>query len=176
LFSRSSGFVDRRIEQERADWHVIEQAAAPLRHGAIVAGYASLPGKHYAFALALLLGELAPHLRDLQPEVRAEALRGCADAAGRDHVIVRRVLDDPTAIGLWLALTLAGSPPRSWPTARPGPWSVGQSAGSPQRSSQPSRRGAATEQRQRLRRAGCQPSGPSVAILARNSVSPACES
>ena len=44
---------------------MIEQAAAQLRHGAILAGYAGLPDKHYAFALALVLDELARHLHDL---------------------------------------------------------------------------------------------------------------
>jgi hypothetical protein len=66
----------RRVEQDRADRQVIEQAAAQLRHGAIVAGYAGLPGKHYAFGLALLLDELALHLRDLTPEVRVQTMRG----------------------------------------------------------------------------------------------------
>jgi hypothetical protein len=55
---------------------VIEQAAAQLRHGAIVAGYAGMPDKHYAFALALVLDELARHVRDLRPEVREQTLRG----------------------------------------------------------------------------------------------------
>ena len=55
---------------------MIEKAAAQLHTGAIVAGYAGLPGKHYAFALALLLDELALHVRDLPPEVRVEAVRG----------------------------------------------------------------------------------------------------
>ena len=49
-----------RIEVDRADRQVIEQAAAQLRQGAIRAGYAGLPGKHLAFALALVLDELGP--------------------------------------------------------------------------------------------------------------------
>jgi hypothetical protein len=65
-----------QIEVDRADRRVIQQAAAQLRHGAIMAGYAGLPHKHLAFALALLLDELALHVRDLRPEVRAEAVRG----------------------------------------------------------------------------------------------------
>jgi hypothetical protein len=41
-------------EQLRADRRVVEQAAAQLRHGAIVAGYAGVEHKHIAFALALV--------------------------------------------------------------------------------------------------------------------------
>jgi hypothetical protein len=66
----------RRLEQDRADRQVIEQAAAQLRHGAIVAGYAGLPDKHLAFALALLLDELARHVRDLTGPVRAQVVAG----------------------------------------------------------------------------------------------------
>ena len=55
---------------------MIEQAAAQLRHGAIVAGYAGLPDKHLAFTLALVLDELARHVRELHPDVRAQAVRG----------------------------------------------------------------------------------------------------
>jgi hypothetical protein len=66
----------RAIDLDRADRQVIEQAAAQLRHGAILAGYAGLPDKHLAFGLALVLDELARHVRDLRPEVRAEAVRG----------------------------------------------------------------------------------------------------
>jgi hypothetical protein len=66
----------QQIEVDRADRQVIEQAAAQLRHGAIVAGYAGLPRRELAFALALVLDELARHVRDLRPEVRAQAVRG----------------------------------------------------------------------------------------------------
>jgi hypothetical protein len=66
----------RSVEIDRADRQVIQQAAAQLRHGAIMAGYAGLPHMHLAFALALVLDELALHVRDLRPEVRAEAVRG----------------------------------------------------------------------------------------------------
>lgn len=59
----------RRVEQDRADRQVIEQAAAELRSGAIRAGYAGVEHKHVAFALALVLDELARHVRDLRPEV-----------------------------------------------------------------------------------------------------------
>jgi hypothetical protein len=69
----------RQIGVDRADRQVIEQAAAQLRHGAIVAGYAGLPDKHLAFGLALVLDELARHVRDLRPEVRRRSSRalGC---------------------------------------------------------------------------------------------------
>ena len=66
----------RQIEVDRADRRMIEQAAAQLRHRAIVAGYAGLPDKHFAFALALVLDELARHVRDLHAEVRAQTLHG----------------------------------------------------------------------------------------------------
>jgi hypothetical protein len=65
----------RRVEQDRADRQVIEQAAARLRQGAIRAVYAGAEHKHVAFALALVLDELARHVRDLRPEVRAQAVR-----------------------------------------------------------------------------------------------------
>ena len=65
-----------RIEVDRADRALIEQAAAQLRHGAIISAYAGLPHKHLAFGLALVLDELARYLRDLRPEVRAQAVRG----------------------------------------------------------------------------------------------------
>ncbi len=42
----------RRVEQDRADRQVIEQAAAQLRHGAILAGYAGMEHKHLATAAA----------------------------------------------------------------------------------------------------------------------------
>jgi len=64
------------VEVDRADRQVIEQAAAQLRHGAIVAGYAGMPDKHLAFALALVPDELARHLRDLRPEVRPQVVAG----------------------------------------------------------------------------------------------------
>ena len=66
----------RRVEQDRADRQVIEQAAAELRSGAIRAGYAGVEHKHVAFALALVLDELARHVRDLTPAVRTQAVRG----------------------------------------------------------------------------------------------------
>jgi hypothetical protein len=55
---------------------LIEQASAQLRTGAIRAGYAGMPDKHLAFALALVLDELARHVRELHPDARAQAVRG----------------------------------------------------------------------------------------------------
>lgn len=65
-----------RIAVDQADRALIQQAAAQLRQGAIRAGYAGVPGQHYAFALALVLDELALHLRDLNGELRARVLAG----------------------------------------------------------------------------------------------------
>ena len=70
------------IEVDRADRQVIEQAAAQLREGAIRAGYAGLPGQHFAFALALVLDELARHLRDLDAELRVQVLAGARMLTG----------------------------------------------------------------------------------------------
>src|SRR3954452_3253943 len=53
-------------QQSRADRAVVEQAARPLRDRAIADGYAGYEGKHLAFGMALVLHELARHLRDLQ--------------------------------------------------------------------------------------------------------------
>lgn len=57
---------------------VIEQAAAQLRQQAILATYAGHEHKHLAFALALVLDELARHLRDLDEELRGRILDGSA--------------------------------------------------------------------------------------------------
>ena len=65
-----------RIEVDQAERALIEQAAAQLRRGAIRAAYAGLEHKHLAFALALMLDELALHLRDLNAELRAQVLAG----------------------------------------------------------------------------------------------------
>jgi hypothetical protein len=65
-----------RVETDRADRQLIEQAAARLRTAAIQDAYAGQEGKHAAFALALVLDELGRHLRDLPDELRAQALRG----------------------------------------------------------------------------------------------------
>ena len=72
-----------RVEIDRADRQVIERAAAQLRHGAIVAGYAGLPDKHLAFGLALILDEIALHYRDLDEDFRARILDGCRGMLGQ---------------------------------------------------------------------------------------------
>jgi len=54
-----NGQERRSVDDDRADRQVIRDVAAALRRNAIRAGYEGLPGKHYAFALALVLDELA---------------------------------------------------------------------------------------------------------------------
>lgn len=66
----------QQVERDRADRQRIEQAAAALRSRAIQDAYAGGTSKHLAFALALILDELARHVRDLRPEVRAQTLCG----------------------------------------------------------------------------------------------------
>ena len=74
----------RRIyEQLRADQALVKRAAAHLRHQAILDGYAGLQNKHVAFALALVLDEVARHVRELRPEVREQAVRGARRLLGR---------------------------------------------------------------------------------------------
>jgi hypothetical protein len=63
--------------QLRADQQLVEQAAAHLRHRAILAAYAGLERKELAFALALILDELARHLRDLDGELRESVVEVC---------------------------------------------------------------------------------------------------
>jgi hypothetical protein len=75
-----------RIDVDRADRALIQQAAAQLRQGAIRAAYAGMPGKHVAFGLALVLDELARHFRDLDDQQCARVLDGC-----------RSVLNDPVS-------------------------------------------------------------------------------
>jgi len=72
----------RRIEVDRADRQLIERAAASLRTGAIRAGYTGMEHKHLAFGLALVLDELARHVRELHPDVRAQAMRGARMMVG----------------------------------------------------------------------------------------------
>jgi hypothetical protein len=66
----------------RADQQIVSQAATQLRHRAIVAGYAGLEHKHAAFALALILDELARHLRDLDQQLRQRVVETCSVLAG----------------------------------------------------------------------------------------------
>ena len=63
--------------QLRADQQLVEQAAARRRHRAILAAYAGLERKELAFALALILDELARHLRDLDGELRESVVEVC---------------------------------------------------------------------------------------------------
>ena len=63
--------------QLRADQQLVKQAAAHLRHRAILAAYAGLERKELAFALALILDELARHLRDLDGELRESVVEVC---------------------------------------------------------------------------------------------------
>ena len=69
-------------QQLRADRAVVEQAATHLRHLAITAAYAGLEHKELAFALALILDELARHLRDLDGELRESVVEVCRQMAG----------------------------------------------------------------------------------------------
>ena len=72
----------RRYEQLKADRTIVEQAAAHLRRQAILAGYAGVEHKHVAFALALILDELARHYRDLDEQLRGRILDGCRSMLG----------------------------------------------------------------------------------------------
>jgi hypothetical protein len=84
----SYDYQRRHYAQLRADRGVVEQAAAQLRRRAIMAAYGGLEHKHVAFALALILDELARHWRDLDDQLRAPALDCC-----------RSVIDDPASAG-----------------------------------------------------------------------------
>ena len=59
------------------------QAAEHLRHSAIRATYAGMERKELAFALALILDELARHLRDLDEQLRVHILDSCRAMLGR---------------------------------------------------------------------------------------------
>jgi hypothetical protein len=67
------------FEQLRTDRAVVEQAAAHLRHQAILAGYAGLEHKEFAFGLALILDEIARHFRDLDDDLRAAVVTACRE-------------------------------------------------------------------------------------------------
>jgi hypothetical protein len=77
-----------RIEVDRADRQVIEQAAAELRRGAILAGYACVEHKHVAFAFALVLEEIArqlaprPILTPIEERTRDRSAGHCPGCAG----------------------------------------------------------------------------------------------
>lgn len=65
-----------RIEVDRADRQVIQRGRRAAAARCDPGGYAGLPGQHFAFALALLLDELARQVRELHPAVRAHVLHG----------------------------------------------------------------------------------------------------
>ena len=69
-------------QQLRADRAIVEQAAAHLRQQAILAAYAGLEHKELAFGLALILDELARHIRDLDEDLRARVVEGCRGVLG----------------------------------------------------------------------------------------------
>lgn len=75
-------------ERGRAERDVLERGARRLRDDAIRAGYAGLSHQHVAFALALLLDELARHLPDLDAAVRRQAVQSC-------RVLLGEQLDSP---------------------------------------------------------------------------------
>ena len=72
----------RRYAQLKADRGVVEQASAHLRHRAILDGYVGLEHQEAAFALALILDEIARHLRDLDEQLRARVLDCCRSVLG----------------------------------------------------------------------------------------------
>ncbi len=65
------------FDVDQADRALIERAARRLRDQAISDGYAGLSDRHRAFALALLLDELALHVRNLNAAVREQVLSSC---------------------------------------------------------------------------------------------------
>jgi hypothetical protein len=69
-------------QQLRADRAAVEQAATHLRHLAITAASAGLEHKELAFALALILDELARHLSGLDGELRESVVEVCRRMAG----------------------------------------------------------------------------------------------
>ena len=72
----------RRYAQLKADRGVVEQAVARLRHRAVLRGYVGLEHKEVTFALALILDEIARHLRDLDEQLRARVLDCCRSVLG----------------------------------------------------------------------------------------------
>ena len=68
---------NERTTALRADRSVIERAAARLRSQAIRSSYAGLRHQHIAFALALILDELARHLTDLDRAVHWQTVQSC---------------------------------------------------------------------------------------------------
>ena len=75
--------VQRRVYQQlRAEPQLVDEAAAGLRHRAILDGYTGLQSKHVAFALAVVLDELGRQLRNIDEEVRAATLDCCRRCSG----------------------------------------------------------------------------------------------
>ncbi len=83
---------ERRVAARRADRDVIERAAARLRSDAIRSGYAGLQHQHIAFALALILDELARHVGELDQAVHWQAVQSCRLLLGEqlDSPAIRR--------------------------------------------------------------------------------------
>ena len=79
---------ERRLAAQRADRELLERAARWLRDEAVRSGYAGLSHQHVAFALALILDELARHLPDLDEAVRWQAVQSC-------RVLLGEQLDSP---------------------------------------------------------------------------------
>jgi hypothetical protein len=67
----------------RADRQVIERAARAVRDLAISGGYAGLREPARAFALALVLDELARHVRYLDDDLRGQVVAACRQVAGK---------------------------------------------------------------------------------------------
>lgn len=72
----------------RADRELLERGARRLRDEAIRSAYAGLSHRHVAFALALLLDELARRVPDLDAGLRHQAVRSC-------RVLLGEELDSP---------------------------------------------------------------------------------
>ena len=84
--------TERRRAALRTDRALLERAARWLRDNAVRAGYAGLSHQHVAFALALILDELARHLADLDEGVRWQAVQSSRVLLGEqlDAPAVRR--------------------------------------------------------------------------------------
>jgi hypothetical protein len=123
----------RRIEQDRADRQLIEQAAARLRTDAIRAGYAGLPRKDLAFGLALVFDELARHVRDLDDALRAQVVAVARPWPGNNAPTLGEPRFRPARVRLtrhaaWAGLR-ASVPFLPRAAAAPGRTSRGRSAG-----------------------------------------------
>lgn len=71
-------------DTERTDREVIRAAAAVVRHVAIQDRYAGAPGHPaMAFAICLILDELALHCSDLPVHLRAAVARHCREIVDR---------------------------------------------------------------------------------------------